>query len=506
MTCAKGLTSGYMPLGAVVAGAASRSRSGASGLGAGVPPRLHLRRASGRLRSRSREPRDHRARGAARARVRARAGARRGGAGSVLEDPIVAEVRCAGLLAGVELPVAALAAEPRLPDDRAARALDHGLISALAARGRAAALAGLRHERGRARRDGAAAARGLRRRDAAPPTLAALDESRREADAARARTAAAVPGCRAGAAPARSRAAAEPGRGRRADRRRGVRGGARRASATRRSRRAATACSGRPTCSTGSRRWSCASRSRRCSATARACSCLHDPIGRDEPPPALPDDRRPSGSRGAPAPFAVRQRGPRCRSASPRTSTSSRPTRACASTAPACRACGLALPGRRARCIRAGRERRGAPVPIAGARVVRGHGGLLDGAARCARRPRGGARSSRASGGTWVPERASASATPSCGRGRARRRAAGIAAGFGSTMRDGLGVRAERGGVEIAITGVLLLDPLLGVRLTSIGIGDGRVVGDRPRGQSGHDGRRSRSCSAPRTAVFDGAA
>ena len=43
-------------------------------------------------------------------------------------------------------------------------------------------------------------------------------------------------------------------------------------------------------------------------------------------------------------------------------------------------------------------------------------------------------------------------------------------------MRDGLGVRAERGGVELAIVGGLLFDPVLGVRETSIGIADGRVA------------------------------
>lgn len=48
--------------------------------------------------------------------------------------------------------------------------------------------------------------------------------------------------------------------------------------------------------------------------------------------------------------------------------------------------------------------------------------------------------------------------------------------GWGGTMRDGLGVRAERGGVEIAITGGLLLDPVLGVRRTSIGVRGGRIV------------------------------
>src|SRR5687767_15825734 len=51
-----------------------------------------------------------------------------------------------------------------------------------------------------------------------------------------------------------------------------------------------------------------------------------------------------------------------------------------------------------------------------------------------------------------------------------------ILPGFGNTMRDGLGVRAERGGVEIAIVGGLLVDPVLGVRRTSVGVARGRVV------------------------------
>lgn len=51
-----------------------------------------------------------------------------------------------------------------------------------------------------------------------------------------------------------------------------------------------------------------------------------------------------------------------------------------------------------------------------------------------------------------------------------------IRPGFGGTMRDGLGVLAGRGGVELAIIGGLLLDPVLGVRRTSIGISGGRVV------------------------------
>ncbi len=47
---------------------------------------------------------------------------------------------------------------------------------------------------------------------------------------------------------------------------------------------------------------------------------------------------------------------------------------------------------------------------------------------------------------------------------------------FGGTMRDGLGVRAGRGGVEVCVLGGLLLDPVLGVRRASLGITGGRVV------------------------------
>src|SRR5687767_13950394 len=51
-----------------------------------------------------------------------------------------------------------------------------------------------------------------------------------------------------------------------------------------------------------------------------------------------------------------------------------------------------------------------------------------------------------------------------------------IVPGFRNTMRDGLGVRAERGGVEIAIVDGLVADPVLGVRCTSLGVTDGRIV------------------------------
>jgi urease subunit alpha len=50
-----------------------------------------------------------------------------------------------------------------------------------------------------------------------------------------------------------------------------------------------------------------------------------------------------------------------------------------------------------------------------------------------------------------------------------------IVPGWGGNHRDGLGVRAERGGVDIAVVGGLLLDPVLGVRRTSIGVRAGRI-------------------------------
>ena len=50
-----------------------------------------------------------------------------------------------------------------------------------------------------------------------------------------------------------------------------------------------------------------------------------------------------------------------------------------------------------------------------------------------------------------------------------------IVPGWGGNHRDGLGVRAERGGVDIAVVGGLVLDPVLGVRRTSIGVRGGRI-------------------------------
>ena len=51
-----------------------------------------------------------------------------------------------------------------------------------------------------------------------------------------------------------------------------------------------------------------------------------------------------------------------------------------------------------------------------------------------------------------------------------------VLAGFAKSARDGLMARASLDAVEIAITQVLVIDPVLGVRKTAIGIADGRIV------------------------------
>ena len=57
--------------------------------------------------------------------------------------------------------------------------------------------------------------------------------------------------------------------------------------------------------------------------------------------------------------------------------------------------------------------------------------------------------------------------------------------GFAKTGRDGIGFRAVRTteSCDVVVTNVLLLDPVLGVRVTSIGIREGRIVA---HGRSGN--------------------
>jgi urease subunit alpha len=51
-----------------------------------------------------------------------------------------------------------------------------------------------------------------------------------------------------------------------------------------------------------------------------------------------------------------------------------------------------------------------------------------------------------------------------------------VLGGFAKTARDGLMAQATMDAVEIAVTQVLVVDPVLGVRKTAIGITDGRIV------------------------------
>ena len=51
-----------------------------------------------------------------------------------------------------------------------------------------------------------------------------------------------------------------------------------------------------------------------------------------------------------------------------------------------------------------------------------------------------------------------------------------VMGGFAKTARDGLMAQATTEAVEIAVTQVVIIDPILGVRKTAIGISDGRIV------------------------------
>lgn len=77
-----------------------------------------------------------------------------------------------------------------------------------------------------------------------------------------------------------------------------------------------------------------------------------------------------------------------------------------------------------------------------------------------------------------------------------------IVPGFGNTLRDGLGIRCGRGGVQIAVIGGLIVDPLLGVRYASLGVDDGRIVSiGRAGNPDTMDGIEV--VLGPQTAVFD---
>ena len=169
MTCAKGLTSGYVPMGAVVVSDRVKQPFFADGLGRDVPPRLHLWRAPRGCGSRSRESGDHRAGRPGRARAGARAGARGGLSGALRRASDGrrgaldragggrrVHARGARRHAGARRGRLQSGARPRPRQPRAARR-------------RHAGLAVVRRHRGRDRRDGPPPAPGRRRRHAARP-------------------------------------------------------------------------------------------------------------------------------------------------------------------------------------------------------------------------------------------------------------------------------------------------------------------------------------------------
>ena len=247
------------------------------------------------------------------------------------------------------------------------------------------------------------------------------------------------------------------------------------------------------------------SRSRPLFADGRRLVVLEDPLGaaprrrrRSEPAVAV------AGRRGVRA--RGRQRGRGRRSASPRTCTSSRPTarlrfdRAAAwghaAGASPARTKVFFAPGRAARgrgsCRSAARASCAATASSSTARSTR----------RARARPRWRA---RASGGTAVPEprprwpTARSTSSPSATTCAAPTQ---LVPGFGNTMRDGLGVRAERGGVELAIIGGLVARP--GARRAATRrIGVTRRAGRRRSAAPATPTRwtASTSCSTPATAV-----
>ena len=78
------------------------------------------------------------------------------------------------------------------------------------------------------------------------------------------------------------------------------------------------------------------------------------------------------------------------------------------------------------------------------------------------------------------------------------RRGDEVVAGFGKTARDGLaGARGPGDTVDAVIVNVLVLDPLLGVRKTNIGIREGRMAARSGAPATPTPWTASRSWSAP---------
>ena len=150
MTCAKGISSGYVPLGAVVVGGRVREpfwREDAAPFVHGGTYSGH----PGACVAALVEPRHPRARAARRARRDARARARASCSSRSAELPGVADVRSVGLAGAVELDAGLLADNPAAGAAVVAAARRHGVLTRAPPRRRAADLAAVRRHRGRAR-------------------------------------------------------------------------------------------------------------------------------------------------------------------------------------------------------------------------------------------------------------------------------------------------------------------------------------------------------------------
>ena len=127
ITCAKGMTSGYSPIGAMIA--SDRLFEPFSKGTHQLPARLHLRRPPGLGRRRDGQPRHLRARGHQPARARAGAGLP-STLEKLLDLPIVGDVRGDGFFYGIEM-VKDKATRETFDDDEAERLLRGFLSKAL---------------------------------------------------------------------------------------------------------------------------------------------------------------------------------------------------------------------------------------------------------------------------------------------------------------------------------------------------------------------------------------
>ena len=207
---------------------------------------------------------------------------------------------------------------------------------------------------------------------------------------------------------------------------------------------------------------------------------LHDPISARPGRPPHDEPGVPSGSRATPRRCTSSTRA-RCRSASRRTSTSSRRTARCASTARRPGACGSRSRPARRSCFDPGMPRKVQLVPFGGARVIRGHAGLVRRPARRARRARRGARARpRAGVPRCLSRRDPRSATPTSGSSPRPTRPAGpTGSSPASATRCATGSACAPSAAGSSWRSSAAWSPTRcsACATTSLGIAGGRIVG-----------------------------